>query len=119
MPSFEQIVEELVQWLALAPSIIGCAVSMFYLGRSKWAALLAGGFGVHALVLVYYRLAIMAIRNTSYQGQFGLRATLALATLVGTAASLAVVGGVVGLLSESVKTRERSVGPTAGGVEGA
>jgi hypothetical protein len=91
---------ELVAWLHIVPSIAGFAVSVAGLGRSRWAALLAGGFAAEVLVQLFYRVATLAI-GAGAMGSGGVAAGFALASLIGFAAAVAIVVGIAGLLRDA------------------
>jgi hypothetical protein len=90
----------LLAWLHLLPSIGGLAVGIANIGRSRWAPLLAAGFGVEVLVQLYYRVATLAI-GAGAMRPMGIGAGFALASLLGFAGAVAIVIGVAGLLNDA------------------
>lgn len=92
-------VAEIFAWLHLLPALAGFAVSVSSLGRSRWAALLAAGFAGQVLAQLFYRVATrLLVGGVMRPGGAG--AGLALASLIGLAAAIAIVVGVAGLLRE-------------------
>jgi hypothetical protein len=92
-------IAELVAWLHLVPSVAGLAVSLASLGRSRWAALLAGGFAVEVLVQLFYRVGTLLIGRGT--GSSGIAGGFALASLLGFLAAAAIVVGIAGLLRDA------------------
>jgi hypothetical protein len=93
------LVSEMVAWLHLLPALAGFAVSVSSLGRSRWAALLAAGFAGQVLAQLFYRVATRLMVG-GLMRPAGAGAGLALASLIGLAAAIAIVVGVAGLLRE-------------------
>jgi hypothetical protein len=92
-------VAEIFAWLHLLPALAGFAVSVSSLGRSRWAALLAAGFAGQILAQLFYRVATrLLVGGMMRPGGAG--AGLALASLIGLAAAIAIVVGVAGLLRD-------------------
>jgi len=92
-------VAEIFAWLHLLPAVAGFAVSVSSLGRSRWAALLAAGFAGQVLAQLFYRVATrLLVGGVMRPGGAG--AGLALASLIGLGAAIAIVVGVAGLLRD-------------------
>jgi hypothetical protein len=95
-------VAELFAWLHLLPALAGFVVSVSNLGRSRWAAVLAAGFAGQVLAQLFYRVATrLLVGGMMRPGGAG--AGLALASLIGLAAAVAIVVGVAGLLRDARK----------------
>jgi hypothetical protein len=92
-------VAEIFAWLHLLPALAGFAVSVSSLGRSRWAALLAAGFAGQVLAQLFYRVATRLLVGAVIRPG-GAGAGLALASLIGLAAAVAIVVGVAGLLRD-------------------
>ena len=93
------ILREAVGWLSVLVALGGFVVCATQLGRVRWAGVLMGGFGLQALVSVFYRFfSLLASRSTTPPG---IGAGLALVSLIGVLGSVAIVVGVAGLLSEA------------------
>ncbi len=92
------ILREAVGWLSVLIALGGFVVCATQLGRVRWAGVLVGGFGLQALVSIFYRVfSLFAMRATTA----GIGAGLALVSLIGVLGSVAIVVGVAGLLSEA------------------
>src|SRR5262245_48572367 len=93
----DSILYDLLGWLHLLPSLAGAIVCGLPLRRSPWVAVMMGGFGFEALVSVFYRVVSMTMKS-------GMTSPTSLgflymgASVVGLAASVAVVAGLAGLL---------------------
>lgn len=94
------LAQTLVSWLGVFVAAAGAVLSALHLGRSRWVALVTGGFAVEALVLAFYRLGVMFLRNSIFSPDMMTGAFLA-ASVTGLLARAAVVAGVVGVLSEA------------------
>ena len=92
-------VSEAFAWLHLLPAVAGFVVSVSSLGRSRWAALLATGFAGQVLAQLFYRVATRLLVGGMMRPA-GAGAGLALASLVGLGAAIAIVVGVAGLLRD-------------------
>ncbi len=93
------MLQEIPAWLGVlvaACGMIACAASI---GRTSWAGVLAGGFFGEAVGMAFPRLAVWAVRG-SVMTMASIGPALVISSLIGLAGRVAVVGGVVGLLSE-------------------
>ena len=94
-----ELAQTVVSWLGVLIAAAGAALSAMNLGRSRWMMALCGGFAAEAVVLVFYRLGVMFIRNSVLDAGTVSLAFLA-AGVVGLVARATVVAGVMGLVSE-------------------
>ena len=91
----------IIAWFGIVPSIAGAIVCLLHLDRSRWVALLAGGFGFQVFASIYQRVAPLLIgqslspSSTSFGMVFVIGSTLALV------AHAAIVCGIAGLLHEA------------------
>jgi hypothetical protein len=88
-----------IGWLTVLPPLAGFILSAFHLSRSRWAAVLVGGFGIQTVVTLFYRVALML--PVQHLAGGSTQALLALASLIGVGAASVVVAGVAGLLAET------------------
>jgi hypothetical protein len=94
---------ELVGWLGVLPPLGGAVLCALHLGRSRWAALLAAGFSVETLIVLFYRVVTLAmIHGLISQGSVG--SAFLLASLVGLAARTTIVAAVAGLLADLARS---------------
>jgi hypothetical protein len=103
------VLQELPSWLAIFVALAGAAVAGLNLGRSRWAAVLLGGFFAEIVAGAFARVAIFGVRHGAAT-MANIAVALFLAGLLGLAGRLAVVGGVAGLFSEA---RGRAAQPGA------
>ncbi len=93
------MLQEIPAWLGVLVALggmIACAASV---GRTSWATVLVGGFFGEAIAMVFPRLAMWAVRG-GIMTMASIGPALLLSSLIGLAGRVAVVGGVVGLLSD-------------------
>jgi hypothetical protein len=95
------VVREGLGWLGVLLSLAGCLGCAMHLGRTKWAALLAAGFGLLTVVNAFYRVATLFLARPG--GAAGIEGAFAFAQLLGLGANAAIVGGVIGLLAEKAR----------------
>jgi hypothetical protein len=93
------LLQEVPAWLSLLVAGGGVVVSAIHMGRTRWAVVLLGGFFAETVAMAFSRLAVLGMRHgvtttTSVGG------ALFLASLIGLAGRVAVVGGISGALSE-------------------
>jgi hypothetical protein len=93
------LLQDIPVWLNVLVAIVGTVVCAVNLGRTRWAAVLAGGFFGETISIAFSRLAVMAVRN-GMTTMGSVAAALFLASMIGLAARAAIVGGVAGLLSD-------------------
>ena len=105
------LLQEAMGWLHILPPLAGAVVCSLHLARSRWVGVLLAGFAGEAAVVALYRIGalLMARGVVSYAGVGGL---FLLASLLGLAASTAIVAGVWGLLTPS--RGSASPGPAIG-----
>ncbi len=93
----DTVLREAVGWLSVLVSLAGAGVCAAQLGRVRRAGLLMAGFGLQALVSAFYRLfTLLALHGSAS----GLGAGLAVVSLVSVLGGAAVVAGVAGLLAD-------------------
>lgn len=93
------LAQTLVSWLGVFVAAGGAVLSALHLGRSRWVMVLTGGFAAEAVVLAFYRVGVMFMRNAIFSPRMMSFAFLA-ASIVGLLARLAVVAGAVGVVAE-------------------
>lgn len=81
--------------------LAGAAIAALYVGRSRWAPLLAAGFGAEAVLALATRLGPMLLAGRG-DAMTALGSFYALTTFLGVLAQGAVVAGVAGLLKDAV-----------------
>jgi len=92
----DTIVRDGLGWLSVLVSLGAAAFCATRLGRVPWAGVLMAGFGLQALVSVFFRVVTLFAGH----GLSSLGPGLALASLLGIAGHVTIVVGVVGLLSQ-------------------
>ncbi len=90
---------ELVGLVSVLPLLAGAVVSAMHLGRTRWAALLFGGFATATVVSAFVRLASVFLRNGTFSTS-GVALAFTASSIVGFFAMAAVVAGVAGILDE-------------------
>lgn len=100
-----QALQGVLSGLHVLVALAGIGVSVFYMGRSRWAMLLAAAFGVEAFVSVIYPvLGFMATHNSiSFEA---LQPAYVLVGLLGVAATAGVVVGLYFVLG-ALPAREK------------
>ena len=91
--------------VSVVVALAGAAVCAMYLGRSKFAIVLLGGFVAQATVLLAYRV-VPALLGGGYASD-NVRSVFTVLQLAGLVAQAAIVGGVAGLLMERPATTDR------------
>ena len=102
------LAQALVSWLGVFVAGLGAVLSALHLGRSRWVMVIFGGFAVETAVLAFYRVGVMFMLNSIFSPRMMSLAFLA-AGVAGLLARAAVVGGVVGVVSEL--PRSSTTGP--------
>jgi hypothetical protein len=93
------LLQDIPVWLSVLMAMGGAIVCGINLGRTRWAAVLMGGFFAEALAMAFSRLAVMAAQSgLTAMGRMG--AAFAIASLIGLAGRGAIVMGVAGLLAD-------------------
>ena len=92
-----QALQGLLSGLHVLVALAGIGVSVFYLGRSRWAALLAAAFTVEAFVAVSYRVLIF-LANRGSMSYEALQPAYLVLGLLGVLSSAAVVTGLAFIL---------------------
>ena len=91
---------EIVAWLGLLPSVTGAILCAIHLGRSRWVAVLLGGFVVQTALSAFYRVATSFLGGGIPMSSGGVGLVLLAASMLALVANAAIVGGVAGLLYE-------------------
>ena len=92
-----QALQGLLSGLHVLVALAGIGVSVFYLSRSRWAALLAAAFTVEAFVAVSYRVLVFAVTRGAMPSDALQTAYLVLG-LLNVLSSAAIVTGLAFVL---------------------
>jgi hypothetical protein len=112
-----RIMQELVGWVHIVVDLAAVVVCLMHAGRSVWARVLAGGFGLQLLVSIFYRVAGY-IWSFSGSEARTLSALYFMGSLLGLLASAVIVVGLFGLLSQVAGMMARAY-PSASPLVGA
>ena len=107
-----ELVQTLVSWLNVFVAACGAVVCALHLGRSPWVVVLTGGFAVEAVVLVFFRLGVILLRNPAFGGSITF--LFVAASVVGALARVALVVGVAGVLSGLPRPSKSPAPPSPG-----
>jgi hypothetical protein len=103
------VLREALGWLSLLPMLAGVVVCSLHLGRSRWVGVLLAGFAGEAAIAAFYRVTSLFIGRglVSYTS---LGIAYLFSTVLGIAASVAIVAGIWGLLTDGVSGAARRPG---------
>jgi hypothetical protein len=102
------VLQDIPGWLSLLVAASGAVVSGLNIARSRWAAILLGGFLAETIAAAFFRAATFGLRSGALQAS-RVGAAFFVASLLALIGQGTIVAGLAGMFAD-LRTNSSSVG---------